>query len=203
MPTTATLVVATSNRGKLEEIRTLLVGTAIELLRPVDVLGHAVDVVEDGETFEANAEIKARAVGRATGQLALADDSGLEVDVLGGLPGVRSARFAGDGANDQDNNAELLRRLAGCREPIITARFRCAMALYDPAVDSVDIVSGACEGAITLSPRGTLGFGYDPLFLVAEIENRTMAELSTVEKNIVSHRGKALRAMLPRILRTG
>jgi XTP/dITP diphosphohydrolase len=195
-----TLVVATSNLGKLAEIRALLVAHPVTLLRPIDLLGHSLDVVEDGETFQANAELKARAVALATSQPALADDSGLEVDALGGLPGVRSARFAGEGASDSENNAELMRRLAAIGTTPIPARFRCSMALFEPGSDVLEIVSGSCEGTITLEPRGTNGFGYDPLFVVTELGTRTMAELSAAEKNSVSHRGKAMRAMLPRLL---
>jgi XTP/dITP diphosphohydrolase len=199
--TPRTLVIATSNLGKLAEIRSMLEGQPVTLLRPVDVLGHSLEVVEDGDTFEANAEKKAREVATATGHLTLADDSGLEVDILGGLPGVRSARFAGEGASDAENNAELLRRLQGVETTPITARFRCAMALFDPSSNTLDIATGRCEGAITREPRGTNGFGYDPLFVVTELGTRTIAELPPVEKNAVSHRGRALNAMLPRLLR--
>lgn len=194
-----TLVIATSNLGKLAEIRSMLAEQPVTLLRPVDVLGHALEVVEDGDTFEANAEKKAREVAAATGHLTLADDSGLEVDALGGLPGVRSARFAGEGASDAENNAELLRRLQGVETKPITARFRCAMALFDPSSNTLDMATGRCEGAITREPRGSNGFGYDPLFVVTELGTRTIAELPSAEKNAVSHRGKALAAMLPRL----
>lgn len=195
-----TLVVATNNTGKLAEIRRLLGGYPVELLRPVDVLGRSIEVIEDGNTFQANAALKARAVGTATGCLTLADDSGLEVDVLDGLPGVRSARFAGDGARDSDNNSELLRRLGAFRQRPFTARFRCAVVLYEPQRDWLKTVSGSCEGWITLHPKGTAGFGYDPLFVVDGENGRTMAELEADEKNRISHRGKALRAILPELL---
>jgi XTP/dITP diphosphohydrolase len=200
--TMVTLVVATSNLGKLQEIRLLLEGHPVTLVRPIDILGRPMQVVEDGATFQENAAIKARCVGQATGALTLADDSGLEVDVLGGLPGVRSARFAFESASDSDNNAELLRRLANFTQHPVTARFRCAMALFVPRRDAIETVSGACEGTIVREPRGSAGFGYDPLFVVTELGERTMAELSAEEKNVVSHRGKALRAMLPHLLRT-
>jgi XTP/dITP diphosphohydrolase len=199
-PFKSTLVVATSNLGKLAEIRSLLEEHPIRLVRPIDILSHPIEVVEDGLTFQDNAEKKARAVGVATGEVTLADDSGLEVDAIGGLPGVRSARFAGVGASDEQNNIELMRQLADCSSSLITARFRCAIALFDPNRDVVDIVSGSCEGTIIRTPRGTAGFGYDPHFAVTEMANRTMAELSAAEKNLISHRGKALRAMLPRLL---
>ncbi|HMA92516.1 MAG TPA: RdgB/HAM1 family non-canonical purine NTP pyrophosphatase [Polyangiaceae bacterium] len=195
-----TLVIATSNLGKLEEIRKFLDRQPITLARPEDILGQRIEVVEDGETFEANAEIKARAIGERTGHVTLADDSGLEVDALGGLPGVRSARFAGEKATDAENNRELLRRLDGLDQTTLSARFRCAMALFDPARNHVELTHGTCEGRITRTPRGTLGFGYDPLFEVAERDHRTLAELETEDKNLVSHRGKALRAMVSRLL---
>lgn len=194
------LVVATSNLGKIEEIRTLLDGQPVIVARPEDLLGYRVEVVEDGETFQQNAEIKARRLAAETGLLTLADDSGLEVDALGGQPGVRSARFAGEKATDADNNAELLRRLAGVESEGSSARFRCAMALFDPARKLLRLADASCEGRIIGAPRGTGGFGYDPLFEVAEYGTRTMAELSMAEKNRISHRGKALRAMLPWIL---
>jgi XTP/dITP diphosphohydrolase len=197
---TSTLVVATSNLGKLAEIRSLLEDHPVRLVRPIDLLSQAIEVVEDGATFQENAEKKARAVGMATGEVTLADDSGLEVDVLGGLPGVRSARFAGDAASDEQNNAELMRRLVDCKASAIEARFRCAIALFDPRREAVDIASACCEGTITRRPRGTAGFGYDPHFIVTEMANRTMAELSATEKNAISHRGRALRAILPRLL---
>lgn len=195
------LIIATNNLHKLKEIRQLLEAYPIDVARPIDLLGRSLDVVEDGETFEENAAIKARAVAAATGYLTLADDSGLEVDELGALPGVRSARFAGEGASDSANNAELLRRLAAIPTPNPAARFRCAMALYDPARQSTEFTSASCEGSITRQARGSHGFGYDPLFVVAGLGDRTMAELADVEKNAISHRGRALRAMLPKILR--
>jgi len=197
---TRTLIVATTNLGKLAEIRAMLDRHSVTLLRPIDVLGHSLDVVEDADTFEANAELKARAVAAATGHLTLADDSGLEVDALGGLPGVRSARFAGEQASDADNNAELLRRLKDVDCVALTARFRCAMALFDPTGGACEVVNGSCEGTIIREPRGHNGFGYDPLFLVAGQGNRTLAELPSAEKNAISHRGKAISAMLPRLL---
>lgn len=194
------LVFATSNQGKVEEIRKLLEGQPVILLRPEDVLGHRLEVVEDGSTFQQNAEIKARKVAEATGLLTLADDSGLQVDALDGLPGVRSARFAGEHATDLDNNAELLRRLAEFEDGSLSARFRCAMALFDPVTQRLRLSDGTCEGHITRVARGSKGFGYDPLFVVAAYGNRTLAELALPEKNRVSHRGQAMRAMLPSIL---
>jgi XTP/dITP diphosphohydrolase len=195
-----TLVVATTNRGKLEELRQLLADLNVEVLSVQDVSKKAIHVVEDGDTFEANAIKKAREVANATMMLTLADDSGLEVDVLGGAPGVRSARFAGERATDAENNAALLAALdsldADVRAGDVKARFRCVLALVDPFVDSGEpvVVEGTCAGTITRTPRGSGGFGYDPMFLV-EGSDKTMAELSEDEKNRVSHRAKATQSL--------
>lgn len=206
------LVVATGNRGKLEEIRHLLEGLQLEVLALGDVVKRDLHIVEDGNTFEENALIKARAVVRATGMLTLADDSGLEVDALDGAPGVRSARYAGERATDAENNAALLAALGtldrdatGAQvEPSFAARFRCVLALVDPFTGDGEpyVVDGACEGRITQTPRGSGGFGYDPLFLV-EGTDLTMAELPEGEKNRISHRGRAmakLRLVLEKVL---
>lgn len=208
---TDTLVVATGNRGKLEELRALLADLPWRVLGVSEVLAEPPLVVEDGETFADNALKKARAVARATMTLTLADDSGLEVDVLAGRPGVRSARFAHDRATDAENNAALLAALdavvhsagiaAGRRRGSaegFPARFRCVLALVDPTVrgDSASTVEGACEGLITRTPRGSAGFGYDPHFVV-EGTGKTMAELSNAEKNRVSHRALAFAALRP------
>lgn len=193
------LVVATNNRGKLDELRHLLANMNVEVLALKDVSKKPIQVVEDGATFEANAVKKAREVAHATMMLTLADDSGLEVDALGGAPGVRSARFAGERATDAENNAALLAALesldadgVGARAGDFKARFRCVLALVDPFVRGGEpmVVEGTCEGFITRTPRGSGGFGYDPLFLV-EGTDRTMAELSEEEKNRVSHRARA------------
>lgn len=205
------LVVATHNRGKLDELRALLAPLRISVLSPRDVLKRDVQVVEDGETFEANAKKKATTVADLTMMLTLADDSGLEVDALGGAPGVRSARFAGDRATDAENNAALLSALDMLdADPMIgritayKARFRCVLALVDPYVRGGEpfLVEGTCEGTITRAPRGSGGFGYDPLFLV-EGTDKTMAELTEDEKNRVSHRGRAfdkLRLVIEKII---
>ncbi len=204
------LVVATQNPHKVTELRALFADLPVDLVTPVEVLGHALDVVEDGATFEANAEKKARAVANATHAMTLADDSGLEVDALQGAPGVRSARYAGERATDADNNAALLAAL-GSRDPetaggVTNARFRCVLTLIDPFTEggAAHTVDGACEGAITRSARGTNGFGYDPLFLVAGLD-KTMAELTEAEKNALSHRAKAsqkMRLVLEKVLAT-
>ena len=193
------LVVATNNRGKLDELRHLLAGMNVEVLSLQDVSKKPIHVIEDGDTFEANAIKKAREVAAATMMLTLADDSGLEVEALGGAPGVRSARFAGERATDAENNAALLAALdaltadaAGTRAADFTARFRCVLALVDPFVRDGEpfVVEGTCNGKITRTPRGSGGFGYDPLFLV-EGTDRTMAELTEEEKNRMSHRARA------------
>lgn len=207
------LVVATTNRGKLDELRSLLAGLDVEVTSLRDVLKKELVVVEDGDTFEENAVKKAQAGAAATMMLTLADDSGLEVDALGGAPGVRSARFGGERATDAENNAALLAALdaletsdpAGTSAShVFPARFRCVLALIDPFVNdgAPYVVEGTCEGHVTRSARGSGGFGYDPLFVVEGTE-RTMAELDEAEKNRISHRGRAfakLRLVLEKFL---
>jgi XTP/dITP diphosphohydrolase len=195
------LVIATTNLGKLREIGLLLQGAPLVLLRPSDKLGYAPEVVEDGERFEDNAVIKAKAVAELTRCVTLADDSGLEVDALNGMPGVRSARYAGQDASDADNNRALLAALSARGLATAPARFRCAMALAAPDGAVLAVTSGVCAGYVRTELRGHGGFGYDPLFVVDELGERTLAELSDSEKNAVSHRGRALRAMLPELLR--
>ena len=206
------LVVATTNRGKLDELRSLLANLGLQVLSTQDVTKKEIVVIEDGETFEANAKKKAQTVSGVTMMLTIADDSGLEVDALGGAPGVRSARFAGERATDAENNAALLAALdsldadpGGPRTGTsYKARFRCVLALVDPFVKDGEpiVVEGTCEGKITRTPRGSGGFGYDPLFLVEGTE-KTMAELDEGEKNRISHRGRAfdkLRLVLEKVL---
>jgi XTP/dITP diphosphohydrolase len=206
------LVVATGNRGKLQELRALLADLPLRVLGVSEVLATPPVVVEDGATFADNAIKKARAVARATMMLTLADDSGLEVDALGGRPGVRSARFAHERATDAENNAALLAALAGLADPVtgvderaesggFRSRFRCVLALVDPFTGGGEprTVEGVCEGAITRAPRGSGGFGYDPLFVVAGTD-KTLAELGEDEKNRVSHRARAFAALRPLLL---
>jgi XTP/dITP diphosphohydrolase len=203
-----TLVVATHNRGKLGELSSLLAGLPIEVRSVGDVVPDPPRVVEDGGSFASNAIKKAQAAAEATGLLSLADDSGLEVDALDGQPGVRSARFAREGATDAENNAALLAALHALddslKPPIYRARFRCVLALVDPLSNGTTFwtVTGVCEGTITCEPRGSGGFGYDPLFVLAGT-NKTMAELERDQKNQLSHRGhacSALRSLLARLL---
>jgi XTP/dITP diphosphohydrolase len=152
------------------------------------------EVPETGDTFAENARAKAIAVARATGKWAIADDSGLEVDALGGRPGTRSRRFAGEQATDADRIARVLALMADVPDEQRTARFRCAIAIAEPS-GTVHEVSGTCEGSIAREPRGSSGFGYDPVFVPAG-ETRTMAQMSLDEKNAISHRGRALRAAM-------
>lgn len=185
------LLVATTNPGKLEELRVLFSGLPIELvsLRDVTIDRH---VDEDADTFEGNACKKASVFAMRSGLPTLADDSGLEVDCLGGAPGVRSARYAGESASDAQNLAKLVQAVKGHAER--TARFRCALAFAGPSGAIEQVTEGRCEGTIVDVPRGERGFGYDPVF-VLEGDTRTMAELSDQEKNERSHRGAASRAM--------
>jgi len=192
------LLIATLNRGKLREIGAMLAGSRIELKSLADFPGIA-EAVEDGETFEANARRKALHYAGITKLLTLADDSGLEVDALNGAPGVFSARYAGEHTDDAANNAKLLRELQGVPPERRTARFRCVMALAVP--DRILATSsGEVEGRILDAPRGANGFGYDPLFFISEF-SKTAAELPAETKNKISHRGRALAAIKPEIIR--
>lgn len=206
---THSLVVATSNRGKLEEFRALLGGLPIRVHTIEEAVGKRLTIIEDGKTFADNALIKARIVSNASMMLTLADDSGLEVDALGGAPGTHSARYAHERATDAENNAALLTALAALprnanphfdADGNAPARFRCVLALIDPYRAGAEpiVVEGRCEGRITLTPRGSGGFGYDPLFVVDGMD-KTMAELTEDEKNVVSHRARAFAALRPRL----
>lgn len=188
------LVLATGNAGKLREIRALLEPLALEVV-PQTELG-VTPAEETGASFVENALLKARQAARLTGLPALADDSGLAVDALGGAPGIHSACFAGPGATDQDNNRKLLEQLAGVPETRRTARYHCVIVLLRHAADPVPLIChGRWEGRILNAPHGTGGFGYDPLFLPAGLD-RTAAELPAAEKNRLSHRGQALETLL-------
>ena len=196
------LVFATRNQGKLTELRELLadLGGAIEVTSAIEL--DLPEVIEDADTFAGNAAKKARSASIATGLPALADDSGLEVDALGGAPGVISARFAGPEQDDRRNNDKLLAALAGIPRERRTARFRSALALADtagPLGDRVLSSDGVCEGVILDEPRGTGGFGYDPLFFAPEL-GCSFAEAGVGPKNHLSHRARAMRAMRAQIL---
>lgn len=186
------VVVASSNHGKLAEIRSALDFPGWHFSAASELDAEWPSPEEDGETFEDNARIKARAARERFGFAALADDSGLEVDALDGGPGVFSSRFAGPCATDAENNSRLLIALQDVPEAERTARFRCAMVLIDDAGTETR-GTGTCEGRIGFEPRGEGGFGYDPLFLPDATPGKTMAELTVAEKNLISHRGAALR----------
>ena len=195
MPETAwppRLVLATNNRGKLREYRELLADDPVELLA-ADALVPGWSVVEDGATFAANARLKACDLARRAALPALGDDSGLEVDALGGRPGVRSARFAGENADDAENTARLLRELRAVPDERRSAAFRCALALAFPDGTLVE-ADGRCEGRIARAPRGDGGFGYDPVFIDPD-SGRSFAELSADVKNGLSHRRRAVDAL--------
>lgn len=186
------LVIATGNPGKLSEIEEVFKDLPFEFLS-LKELGFETSIEEDQDTFEGNAIKKAVEVMKYTGEITLADDSGLEVDVLGGRPGVFSARFAGAEATDEQNNKKLLQLMANIPEEKRTARFRCVIAVAFPN-GQILTSEGICEGRIGYFPKGTNGFGYDPLFIVDKY-NKTFAELDQHEKNQISHRGVALRKM--------
>ena len=186
------IVLASKNSDKLKEIRLALKSLPVEILSLAD-FDDMPDAVEDGLTFEDNALIKARFFASRTKLACLADDSGLEVDALGGLPGVHSARFAGYHADDNTNNQKLVDELKKIGVTRSKANYRCVLAFVD--TDGTEIVtSGTVDGTIKLVPKGNGGFGYDPYFYITE--SRTMAEISPAEKNSISHRGAALEKMI-------
>lgn len=195
------ITIATSNPHKVDEISATLglLGITCVALGRTDIP----EPEEDGATFEENARIKAVAYARALGETVLADDSGLEVDALGGAPGVHSARYAGIGATreerDRANNAKLLAALEGVPDALRTARFVCVLSIARADGTIVAESRGTFEGVIGHGPRGTNGFGYDPLLILED--GRTSAELSSVEKNARSHRGNALRLLVPKLAR--
>ena len=186
------LVIATRNRKKFEEMAAILADLGLDL-ESLDAFDSVPAVPETGDTFEANARAKAVGYARATGRWALADDSGLEVDALGGQPGVRSSRWGGREGDDRLNNETLLRALADHPKETWTARYRCVAALATPE-RVLAVTEGTCEGRITDRPTGANGFGYDPYFWLPD-RGRTMAELASEEKNRLSHRFRALAAM--------
>ena len=188
------VVVASANHGKLAEIRSALDFSGWRFIPAGELDAEWPAPEETGETFEENARIKADAARARFGTCALADDSGLEVDALDGEPGVYSSRYSGPCATDSENNSRLLLALKDVPEPERTARFRCTIVFEEP--DGTETVAtGTCEGRIGFEPRGENGFGYDPLFLPDATPGRTMAELDLAEKNAISHRGAALRAL--------
>lgn len=182
------LLLGTNNQGKVSEYRALLVSLPYELVTPAE-LGLGKNIDESGRTFEENARLKATALAAASGLMTLADDSGLEVDALGGEPGPLSARYAGERATDEERIRYLLDRLAGVPREKRQARFRCVIALAGYG-DEMAYFSGECRGLVSFEPRGEFGFGYDPVFYLPEL-GKTMAELTLEEKNRLSHRGRA------------
>ena len=187
----ATFVLATANPDKVIEIREILAGLDLTLLeRPLDVA----DVIEDGETLEDNALLKARALVSATGHAAIADDTGLFVDALDGEPGVFSARYAGQDATYADNVNKMIAALSAVEPSRRTARFRTVAAVAYPD-DSWFVVDGELHGTIAPAPRGTNGFGYDPIFIADDAHGKTLAELTPEQKHALSHRGNAFRAL--------
>lgn len=201
------LVLATRNRHKGEELAAIL-GDLGMTIRTLDEFPDAPEVVEDGDTCEANAIKKARIIAEFTGLPAVADDTGLEVDALGGRPGVYAARYAGEDATYDDNCRKLLRDLAGVPREQRTARFLTVAAIALPS-DGVRVTQGTLDGMITEEVRGALGFGYDPIFLIPEL-GKTLAQLTADQKNKISHRAKAfiqakdlLREMEIEILESG
>ena len=204
------LLVATRSTHKLRELRELLHLDHGELVS-LDELGIPGDPVEDGETFETNAALKARFGARASGLPTLADDSGIEVDFLGGAPGVRTRRYAGEHATDEENNAKLLGALAGLPAERRGARYVCALALALPGDAgprggvTVSATRGTCRGRIATGPWGTGGFGYDPIFEPASEPpgGRTLGLWTPTEKNAISHRARAARRMAPKLFALG
>ena len=184
------LLLATNNAGKLAEYDVLLEGSGWEVVTPRD-LGIDIQVEETGETYEANATMKARRGSEASGLVTLADDSGIEIDAMGGDPGVRSARFLGEDASYVERFSEIERRLAGLPQARRRARFRCVIAVADPRTGAERTAEGEVFGLIAEAPAGEGGFGYDPIFWVPQ-HSATMAELADHQKNIISHRARAV-----------
>lgn len=184
------LIIATRNKNKIKEIKNLLDGMPVNVLTVSDGDWQIPEISEDGKTFKENAIKKARAIADITGKITLADDSGLEVDALGGQPGVLSARFAGEDATDGENNLKLIHLLKDIPGGRRGAQFKCVITIALPG-GKVEVVEGICRGDIGFSERGGQGFGYDPVFIPTGY-NKTFAEISMSAKNKISHRGRAL-----------
>ncbi len=195
MTPTERIVLATRNADKIREMRKLFSSLPVTEVVGVEEIADLAEVIEDGTTLRENALKKARTVAEALGELCLADDTGLEVDALGGAPGIYAARYAGEEATYADNCAKLLRELEGVGVSRRGARFRTVMAAVDPRGEGWECtVDGVLEGRILVEPKGNRGFGYDPLFWTADLD-RSLAEISLEEKNRISHRARAARAM--------
>lgn len=193
------LVLATTNSGKIAELKELLTGIPVAPLGLADY-PNVPEVCETGQTFAENAVLKAETIMRHVNELVLADDSGLEVDCLNGEPGIFSARYGEPGWSDRERFEFLLKKLAGFPPQQWTARFRCVVAVADPQTQTTITTEGLVPGIITATPRGTYGFGYDPIFYLPEYQC-TMAELSPEIKNQISHRSRAVRAIVPHLAR--
>jgi len=186
------IIIATKNKGKAKDFETLLEPMGYRVLTLYDVAPH-MDVEETGETFEKNAILKAETIAQELQATVIADDSGLEIDALGGEPGVYSARYSGEEKNDESNIDKVLQKMVQVPETERTARFRCVLALATPGKETI-IFEGTCEGMITDERKGENGFGYDPIFYVPALQ-KTMAEMEPSEKASVSHRGNAIREL--------
>lgn len=194
------VIIATNNAGKGKDFEALFRPLGVRVLTLNDI-EEVIDVEETGETFEENAILKAETVAKLLGKIVIADDSGLEIDALGGAPGVYSARYAGSDTTDDKNIDKALEALQGVPDDKRTARFRCVLAIAGPTIET-ETYSGSCDGVILHERRGANGFGYDPIFNIPE-KGRSMAELSPTEKSEISHRGAALaklQAKLPNLL---
>ncbi len=187
------LIIASQNEGKIKEFRTLFQSLNIEVLSLNDVFTSIPEVVEDGDTFEANARKKAETILELVHRPVIADDSGLVIDALEGRPGVYSARYAGEPSDDRRNYEKVLKEMEGIPQEKRSARFVAVLALARPN-EKTEFFHGTCEGSIAFEAKGSHGFGYDPIFL-PQGESRTMAELSEEEKHAISHRGMALRKL--------
>ncbi|MCP9300174.1 XTP/dITP diphosphatase [Bacillus halotolerans] len=185
-------IIATHNPGKVKEFKEILEPKGYEV-KSLAEIGFTDEIEETGHTFEENAILKAEAVAKAVNKMVIADDSGLSVDNLGGRPGVYSARYAGEQKDDQANIDKVLNELRGIEKEQRTARFRCALAVSIPG-EETKTVEGHVEGYIAEEPRGEYGFGYDPIFIVKD-KDKTMAELTSDEKNKISHRADALKKL--------
>lgn len=186
------IIIATKNKGKAKDFEQLLEPMGYKVLTLHDVAPH-MDVEETGETFEANAILKAEAIAQELQATVIADDSGLEIDALDGEPGVYSARYSGDERNDESNIDKVLQKMLQVPDSEKTARFRCVLALASPGKETI-LFEGTCEGLITDERKGENGFGYDPIFYVPALD-KTMAEMKPSEKASVSHRGNAIREL--------
>ena len=197
---TKTIIFATSNKGKIKEIKDILSGVDCQILS-LEEAGINVDIVEDGISFEENALIKANTIMKLTGNIVLADDSGLEVDYLNKEPGIYSARYLGENVSQEEKNQYIINKLEDVDDDKRTARFVCTVACAMPNKESFT-VRGIMEGYIAKEAKGNNGFGYDPIFVVPEY-NKTVAQLDADEKNKISHRGKALYLMKNKLVEIG